>query len=324
MTLRQRLGAIVYDWPRFLRHLGGHWTRIHNRNETLTVDERGARCEWLYTSDLHVARVYPLAGRLLMRRAFRDWPIVLREAPLNVSDVPEVSFIIGHRGLARLPNLLATLRSIAGQRDLGIECIVIEQSARPEIESALPPWVRYVHTPVAADFDYCRAGPFKRAARRAPPRLARGSVLIAHDNDMLVPARYAAEIHARVAEGAQFVDPKRFIFYLDREGRLTNVTQNLKGGSIAATKDAYFAIGGFDEDFVGWGGEDLEFWERARQYGRVYEYGWLPLLHHWHAPQPGKLQQDTAPAQLRYHEVKAIPAAERIARLRSANFPNVK
>jgi hypothetical protein len=319
MTLRHRLGALVYDWPRFLRHVGGNWIRIRNRDETLTVDERGARCEWLYTSDLHIANVYPLAGRMLMRRAFRDWPIALRDEPLSASETPDVSFIIGHRGLARLPNLLGTLRSIAGQRGVSIECIVIEQSARREVERALPPWVRYLHTPVAAGFDYCRSATFNAAAR-----MARGSVLIAHDNDMLVPERYAAEILARVREGAQFIDPKRFIFYLDENERLTNITQNLKGGSIAATREAYLAIGGFDEDFVGWGGEDLEFWERAREYGRVYEYGWLPLLHLWHAPQPGKLQQETAPAQLRYHEVKAIPAAERIARLRSANFSNEK
>ncbi|MEA2464085.1 MAG: hypothetical protein QOJ98_1832 [Acidobacteriota bacterium] len=319
MTLRHRLGALVYDWPRFLRHIGGNWARIRNRDETLAVDARGARCDWLYTSELHVAKVYPLAGRMLMRRAFRDWPIALRDEPLSASATPDVSFIIGHRGLARLPNLLSTLRSIAGQRDVAIECIVVEQSTEREVEQALPPWVRYLHTPVAADLDYCRSATFNVAAR-----IARGSLLIAHDNDMLVPERYAAEIHARAAQGAQFIDPKRFIFYLDERERLIQVIQNLKGGSIAATKEAYFAIGGFDEDFVGWGGEDLEFWERARAYGQVYEYGWLPLLHRWHAPQPGKLQQESAPAQLRYHEVKVIPAAERIARLRSANFPNEK
>ncbi len=319
MTLRHRAGALVYDWPRFLRHIGGNWTRIRNRDETLALDERGARCDWLYTSELHVAKVYPVAGRLLMRRAFRDWPIALRNEPLSVSETPDVSFIIGHRGLARLPNLLATLKSIAGQQGVPIECIVIEQSAEPEVEHALPPWVRYLHTPVAADFDYCRSATFNVAAR-----IARGAVLIAHDNDMLVPERYAAEIQARVREGAQFVDPKRFVFYLDEHERLIQVMANLKGGSIAATKEAYFSIGGFDEDFVGWGGEDLEFWERAREYGRVYEYGWLPLLHRWHAPQPGKLQQETAPAQVRYREVRAIPAAERIARLRSVNFSNEK
>jgi hypothetical protein len=316
MSMRHKLGALLYDWPRFLRHIGGDWTRIRNRADLIVSDGRGVRCEWLYSSDLHIAKVYPVAARMLMRRVLRDWPIALRDAPASISDAPEVSFLIGHRGTARLPNLRETLRSIAGQSGIGIECIVVEQSATREIEHELPPWVRYLHTPVAPEFDYCRSATFNEAAR-----IARGSILIAHDNDMLVPERYAAEIAERIREGAQFVDPKRFIFYLDAREQIEGVVQNLKGGSIAATKEAYFAIGGFDEDFVGWGGEDLEFWERARVHGNVYEYGWLPLIHKWHAPQPGKLDQAAAPAQQRYHALKELPAAERIERLRARNSP---
>ena len=312
MSVRHRLGALVYDWPRFLRHIGGDWTLIRNRNESIVSDGRGVRCDWIYSSELHIAKVYPIAARMLMRRVFRDWPIALRDQPVSVSNTPEVSFLIGHRGTSRLPNLLATLSSIAGQSGIGIECIVVEQSAAREIEHELPSWVRYLHTPVAPDFDYCRSATFNVASR-----IARGSILIAHDNDMLVPERYAAEIADRVREGAQSVDPKRFIFYLDRRERhIEQVVQNLKGGSIAVTKDAYAAIGGFDEDFVGWGGEDLEFWERARVHGNVYEYGWLPLLHKWHAPQQGKLDPAAAPAQQRYHTLKDVPPAEPISRQR--------
>jgi hypothetical protein len=319
MSLRHRVGALVYDWPRFLRHIGGDWTRIHNRNDAIVTDGRGVRCDWLYSSDLHIARVYPSAGRMLMRRALREWPIVEADGPPSVSGTPEVSFLIGHRGTERLPNLLATLRSIAGQSGVAVECIVVEQSASPEVQSKLPSWVRYIHTPVDAALDYCRAATFNAAVRAA-----RGAVLVIHDNDILVPARYAAEVAARVREGHRFIDPKRFIFYLDGRGRVVNVVENLKGGSIAVTKDAYLAVGGFDEGFVGWGGEDLEFWERAREHGGVYEFGWLPLVHLWHAPQRGKVDQTAAPAQQRYFALRDIPAAERIARLRSTNFPNEK
>ena len=328
-TLRHRLGALVYDWPRFLRHLDRDWPLMRNRAETVVSDGRGVRCDWLYTSELHIAKVYAPAARRLMRVALRQWPVTLRDQPPEGS--PQVTFVIGHRGTARLPNLLATLRSIAGQRDAGIECIVVEQSAERQIETALPRWVRYVHTPVAPDLDYCRAATFNVAAR-----MARGEALIAHDNDMLVPERYAAEVLARVREGWQFIDLKRFIFYLTeedtraiftgaplRDDHVTTVVQNLKGGSIAATREAYMAAGGFDEEFVGWGGEDLEFWERARAYGKVYEFGYLPIVHLWHQAQAGKLDRN-APAQLRYERVRSIPAEERIARLRSTNFPNEK
>jgi len=323
-SLRHRLGALVHDWPRFLRHgVAGDVNLMHNRAEEITGDGRGVRCHWLYTSELHIAHVYPITSRMLLRRSLQTWPIMLRNAPTETADAPQVSFLIGHRGLERLPNLLDTLRSIAGQRDAAIECIVVEQSATRQIEAALPSWVRYLHTPVAPDFDYCRAATFNEAVR-----MARGEVIIAHDNDMLVPERYAAEVLARVREGWQFIDLKRFIFYLTeddtraifagallQDDHATTIVQNLKGGSIAATKEAYLAIGGFDESFVGWGGEDLEFWERARASGRVYEFGYLPIVHLWHRAQPGKVDRDGAPALRRYEELRAIPPEERIKRL---------
>ena len=313
-SLRLRAGALLYDWPRFELNLRTSWIAIRNRNERLTLDGRGARCEWVHTSDLHIAKVFPSAGARLMRRAFQDWPIVFRDA-LAPSSTPDVSFVIGHRGLDRLQHLLATLRSIAGQQDASVECIVVEQSLAPEIAASLPSWVRYFHTP--ANEPYNRAWAFNAGAREA-----RGSVLVLHDNDMICPARYAAEAAERAREGWSFLELKRFLFYLDAlDARVPeNVLQNAQGGSIAAARDAYFAIGGFDESFVGWGGEDNEFWERAETTKSVYAFGYLPFIHLWHAPQAGKQSAD-APAVRRYHELKGIPPEERIRRLLERRRP---
>ena len=330
-SLRQRVGALLYDWPRFLRHVGGDWTLIHNRDESITRDAQGVRCDWEFGSYLHLASVYPSAARWLLRRALTDWPITLREDAPDVSSEPAVSFLIGHRGLDRVPHLLATLRSIAGQKDVAVECVVVEQSARAEIESKLPRWVRYVHTPTDAERSYCRSATFNAGAATA-----RGPILILHDNDMLVPERYAAEVVSRVRQGWNFVDPKRFIFYVNEDDTrrffgggvlrrefATTVAQNLRGGSVAATAPAFFAIGGFDEDFVGWGGEDLEFWERASAYGGACAFGHLPLIHLWHPPQKGKAQPD-APSVERYSRVRSIPPAERIRRLLLSRPPSWK
>lgn len=324
MSIRRRIGAIVYDVPRFERHMRGDWVRIHNRDETIVYDGRGARCEWEFTSDLHIANVFPALGARLMRRVFREWPIVLADAP-PPTDAPRVSFVIGHRGRARLPHLLSTLRAIAGQQDVGVECVVIEQSVEREIEHELPPWVRYIHTPVAEGFDYCRS-----ATLNAGAAAARGDVLVLHDNDMLIPARYAAEAAARVDEGWKFVDLKRFTFYLWEpdthaffESQIVptdvsaTIVQNLQGASIIVERNAYDAIGGFDEEFVGWGGEDNDFWDRALAHGGVFAFAYLPLIHLWHAPQKGKLQGVDAPARKRYFELREIPPEERIRRLRA-------
>jgi hypothetical protein len=335
--VKQKLGAIAYDLPRFLWSMrpssGQPWVYMHNRDERLTSAPQGfgARCNWQWTSDLHIARVFPALGQRLMNRALEKWPIELRAAPAENPDAVEVSFVIGHRGLQRLPHLLLTLQSIAAQRGVGFECLVVEQSALPEVERHLPSWVQYIHTPLPkADIPYCRSWAFNVGAR-----IARGNVLVMHDNDMLVPVDYSAQLLAMVRDGYEVANLKRFIFYLTKadstavlagEGSLfrsrpESVVQNLEGGgSFGITREAYFAIGGFDESFVGWGGEDNEFWERA-QTRRTWPYGYLPLIHIWHDPQPGKTDSQRSTATL-FEARSAILPAERIAELTSRSFGN--
>ena len=234
-----------------------------------------------------------------MRRAIRDWPMSFGDAPQQASGAVQVSFIIGHRGRERVPQLLSTLATIATQRGPACECIVVEQSATAEVGRLLPGWVRHVHTPTPVpDMPYCRSWTLNVGAR-----LASGPLLVFHDNDMLVPEAYAAELWRRHQQGFEVINLKRFIFYLsarhseairssrrlDLQQSPDSVVQNLEaGGSLAVDKDAFFALGGYDEAFVGWGGEDNEFWERA-QTRRVWPYGYLPIVHLWHSAQPRKL-----------------------------------
>lgn len=327
--MKQLISVIVKDLPRYLPALlnnDAQYLGLCNRSERLepAPDNSGYCCNWQWTSDLHAPKILPLLGRWLMKRALADHPIRRLPQPENHSDQPEVSFIIGHRGMARLPHLLATLESIAGQKGVSIECIVVEQETESQIGAHLPSWVRHIHTPPPTpDMPYCRSWAFNIGVKQE-----RGSVLVLHDNDMLVSADYASQILARVNQGYEVVNLKRFIFYLKERhtqavftGRasLTEeapeaIVQNLEaGGSVAITREAYERIGGMDESFIGWGGEDNEFWERA-QTCKVWPYGYLPLVHLWHPSQPGKYQGEN-PTLQHYRDLSAIPAGERIAHL---------
>jgi hypothetical protein len=328
-SLRELLGVALKDWRRFDRALasaGDEYLGLCNRGELVefSPDRKGVACRWRWTSDLHAAKVMPSLGRRLMRRALQAHPITRASEP-EAGARPQVSFIIGHRGTVRLPLLLATIESIAGQRDCPVECVVVEQDATPQVASHLPGWVRYVHQPTpTAGMPYCRSWAFNLGAQ-----VASAPVLVLHDNDMLVPRDYASGIVEIVARGYEVVNPKRFIFYLDEassaplhaRGReipalAATVVQNLEGGgSVAITKEAYERIGGMDESFVGWGGEDNEFWERAGTL-KVWEYGWLPIVHLWHAAQPGKQQAENRTAK-RYEELARIAPEVRIASLRA-------
>lgn len=310
MSLRQLLGVLVRDGLRFERHVRGRWERVHNRRERILVKGRAVRCEWLWSSSIDYCRYVSGAGERLMRRALSEWPIEYDSRPAHDGD-PEVTFIVGHRGQDRVPLLRETLRTIAAQRDVTVECIVVEQSHASELD--LPDWVRHVHQPVDADAPYNRARTFNLGAQHAL-----GSILVMHDNDMLAPSRYAAELVRQRDCGFAAIDLKRMTFYLSKAGTFLDAVQNVRGGSVAVTREAFAAIGGFDEQFVGWGGEDVEFWERAETLAAT-RFGYLPFVHLWHEPQPEKLAVHEAPAIRRYFDiVAAVPPRERIARLHAS------
>lgn len=305
----------------------GRWTRFRNRNEKLTIDPAsgGARCEWRYATDLHLCNISSFATRIFFTRVLRDWPVLLAANPV-MTGKPRVSFVIGHRGERRLPLLQATLASIAAQREVAVECIVVEQSARPELAGRIPSWIRTIHTPIASDeLPYNRSWAFNVGANASTAPL-----LVLHDNDFLVPASYARELVRRHDEGWEVIDLKRAMIYLDQKsteeimdsGRVTpraeveRVTQNLNaGGSLGVDRETYFEMGGFDEDFVGWGGEDNEFWERAET-RRCWTFAYLPLIHLWHPRQPEKAAGQLSEAQKRYYELSRVPPHQRIAMLR--------
>ncbi len=330
---RELAGVLLLDVHRYLSATSStdtQWLTIRNRREdiTLSPDGGGVICNWKWSSELHAPRILPFLGTRIMQCAFRHCPVrILADA--SSSDTPEVSFIIGHRGTARLALLLLTLESIAAQQDIQFECIVVEQSCQREVELALPKWVRYIHTPVEEPGSlYNRAHAFNVGAARA-----RGRVLVFHDNDLMVPECYASEIKARFDEGYDVVNLKRYIFYLSNQHTLDiienrdmrfdrapeSIVQNaVAGGSIGVGAAAFHAIGGFDEKFVGWGGEDNEFRDRAETL-KLYPYTYLPILHLWHAPQPGKTPAKNTPGMHRYDQLRVVDATERISRLRREN-----
>jgi GT2 family glycosyltransferase len=272
-----------------------------------------------------------------MARALRDWPVALAGRPTadlptagRAEGAPDVSFVIGHRGADRLPHLSLVLASVAAQAGATVECVVVEQSAKPEIAGRLPDWVRYVHTPIPEGMPYSRSWAFNVGARAT-----RGAVLVLHDNDMLLPRSYAAEALAIRRSGYEVMNLKRFVFYLGErdtlrfmagnviEGQPERVVQNLEGGgSVAIDRDAFFAVGGFDEAFVGWGGEDNEFWERCAV-RTVWPWGYLPLVHLHHDEQAGKGRRDRATAALL--DIRSrVPADERVQELTSRAFGRIE
>jgi hypothetical protein len=340
-SLRAWLGVAMRDWPRYRRAMrepvtvgqnpARGWISLCNRIESITpnVDGPGVRCDWEWGSDLHACHVWPRLGQKLLQVALREWPIRFSDHP-QPSSGPRMSFIIAHGGRDRLPQLQRTIRSLFAQTEIDLECVVVDQTAESILEE-LPSEVIGHHLRKNGVQDgWHKAWAYNVGARRAT-----GEILVFHDGDICVPHRYGTEIaRAILSNGNDAASLQRFLFYLspnDTTAVETNddfppslvparVYQNWKGGTIAIRRESFFSIGGFDEGFVDWGGEDDEFFQRCRLGLKHCRFGYLPFVHLWHPPQPGRKATDNPNIARVMPWRMNLPVTDRIVELTERRF----
>lgn len=184
----------------------------------------------------------------------------------------QASYILTYRqgeGTARRDNLLAVLTWLARYPDF--EVIVVEQDDAPRLEGPLPhPQCRHV-------FAY-NPGPFNKGwGFNVGVRHARFNAYAFGDADVITGDVVIDAIHY-LAQGYQAVKPYRRLVDLD-EAQSARVragefdwqpapeSQALNregigeflvfaGGLFLMTRTGFARVGGWDERFLGWGGED--------------------------------------------------------------------
>lgn len=313
--LRDLPGVLVHDVPRYSKALSrgnnAHrsapegWISLCNRNERLLQQpgEPGVVCDWTWGSSLHAPQILPSLGRRLMRVALDQWPIGFAAEAMQQAGPPRVSFVIALGGEQRVPHLQMVLRSLFAQQGAACEIIVVDQTPEPQAER-LPPGIVYKHL----DKAHLQQGWYKSWAFNVGARLARADIVVFHDGDICVPLEYAQELVRcfSVSECAA-ASLQRLLFYLgpnDSDALLSGgglhddctpalIRQNWKGGTIAVRRETFLRLGGFDEGFVDWGGEDDEFYDRCAEVGHCRS-GYLPFLHVWHPPQPQRKVAENA------------------------------
>ncbi len=333
--MRELAGVITKDWLRYqfsLQQGNDRYLRLANRLERIASgpEDLGYVCLWPHTSKLHAPMIMPDLGKKLLNKCLKKSIFHLQTSREMEEDI-QISVLIGHRGIERLPLLLTTIKSIAAQIDVSLECIIIEQDNKARVKEYLPKWVRHIFLKTDSEStSYNRSAGFNLGAQNA-----HGRILLLHDNDMLVSSTYCKDIVTLANKGFEAINSKRYVFYLNRlhsEKIISSfvnlgseppdyIVQNLEaGGSMAITKEAYFRIGGMDEEFVGWGGEDIEFWKRCSLLNR-WIWGYEPIIHLWHKSQPLKENKNN-PNIARIKYLDAIDTNQRIKSLRNRYFGN--
>jgi hypothetical protein len=215
------------------------------------------------------------------------------EPPLETPpSYDRISVVMAFRGQGdgRLEGLKKCIQCLRAQT---IDCyiILIEQDHSPVHQAELEPLVdSYLFTYSNVMFN-------KSWAFNCGVIIAPDDLVLLHDCDMLMPKNYVRE-SMRILGTKEIALPWSKILYLTEEsskhypdgqhkisGTLTS--HQVVGGSLIVRKSFYLRIGGMDERFEGWGGEDNAFYAKACKLGRmnrVNSLTGLTLLHHYHEP----------------------------------------
>ena len=321
--LKERLRAEFILRPWLSARCGFTWRDVCNRIDDLQSGPDGVS-RFVNSRDssyLRVAELFPEVGRRILQLAAMEYPFCLQSTAAAIGrESPDLSVIIPFSGVDRLKQLQAVLDSFYAQSQAKLEVILVQGGTATETELDLEPGVRTIQMdePPGSRFN-------KSRLFNAGVRVATAPYLLLHDADILVPQNYVSSCVGVFQQGWDAYCPIRFLFYLSQaltadfirdtsESSLSTrqpvIRQNFAGGSVAITRKAFDQIGGFDETFEGWGGEDVEFLHRARK-TKFFCGSLTPAMHLWHPPAVGKGQQN-ANLQLAQMKSATTQSSQRI------------
>lgn len=184
------------------------------------------------------------------------------------------------------------LEGMANQTLRDFEVVFVDYGSRPDLAREIQriisarPFARYA-------YNETRGMPWNRAhALNSAARLSSGQSLLCTDID-LIYSRTALEALAAsappgcTAGGRFFLLPRSFGRWMELlDGKSTGFPQshaNTLGAIQLVPRDAFLAIGGFDEFYRIWGVEDFDFQRRLARAGCQHRLLELPPIYHqWH------------------------------------------
>jgi len=204
--------------------------------------------------------------------------------------VPDITFVVPFRqNDIRQDSLSTVLNGIRAQRFPVIHMILIEQDINTKINvDNLKPIQYALATHQDPKFNKSRA--FNYGVR-----LSDTSKIILHDADMLVNGCYTNTI-ANILDTHDGCHIGGTVIYttketaaeinsrgaVDRTDKFHRVVGYYEGGSLACKRTTYWEIGGFNEDFRGWGCEDCDFYTRISSIPSWFGTRTFDLVHMWH------------------------------------------
>lgn len=230
---------------------------------------------------------YDFVGKELVRLIANVEP---RKAKPTVSTTqPRVSiaFVIPHRdrGLAWIN---ATLDTLAPQLESGDEVIISDQESVHLLRALKELCLGEGLSLVSSTSEKWSIAKARNAGVKAAKVLGVDAVMFL-DCDILLPPDFVAALRLELADSSAVVIPDVISgqdFYIGDMVHAwlssgDHAPTRIGSGLAAMRLDVLELAGGYDESFVGHGGEDIEFLHRAKELcGTVEVRGCLPLVYH--------------------------------------------
>ena len=209
----------------------------------------------------------------------------------NINDIDGITYIIPIRCTGRIDAIKTVVDNIKGQRYPFIEIIISENDS--ESRGNFDNSVKYVFTKNDGQFN-------KAVAFNAAVKLASFDKIVLHDADILVPWCYTLDVFDKLNKH-DGLHLGKHVYYLTnpstaRISKQGEIADNciverrvdyFEGGSVACKFNTFVEIGGFNEDFKGYGNEDTDFYSRLSNYGNFCDQRTYNFIHLWHGRAEG-------------------------------------
>jgi len=243
--------------------------------------------------------------------------------PGPASTVPRLTVVIPCRNQGRGTTIEAAIGCIRAQRYPAIEIVVAEHDVTSHIQDAARP---FIHVLVLS----AGAGPFNKArVCNAGVAKASSDNIIIHDADMLVQANYVAAVAAALVDHDACHLGKTVLYLtqvtteqVEESGAVAanascdRVVGYFEGGSLGCNRHTYWRVGGFNQDFVGYGVEDCEFYARLEAGARAwYAERTYHFVHLWHGRDGAWEMQHIRNKELG-RQLEGLPMVQRLSEQR--------
>lgn len=209
--------------------------------------------------------------------------------PTEASAVPGLSVVIPYRELQRNQSLLTVINNMKALRVPCVQIVLVEQDSETRLSGVDLSTIDYHFVPNGEKTLFNKSKAFNKGVQKSIH-----DIVLLHDADILVSTTYGKDL-LELFKTKNACHIGQTVIYANPEGTqqindhqevrsvpCDRIVGYFEGGSLAARKSVYWSVGGFNEDFYGYGCEDCDFFARLSSVSDFYNDRYHKFVHLWH------------------------------------------